>query len=117
MPANLYLQNLYCSNNCAVKYINEQKKAISILCNLPIVFEKNFWIQIKYLLDVMAQRYIFSQLEMPQIFDRSMQMYKKAYTMNNERCHFVHCIIRQKLRSADKKGQINIIKDQQGGKI
>ena len=66
----------------------------------------------KYLLDVMAHSYIFSQFEMPQIFDRSVQMYKKAYKMNNERCHFVHCIIRHKLRTADKNGQINIIKDQ-----
>ena len=81
MPANLYLQNLYCSNNCAVKYINEQKKAISILCNLLIVFGKNFWIQIKYLLDVMAHSYIFSQFKMPQIFDRSVQIYIKAYSM------------------------------------
>ena len=54
---------------------------------------------------------------MPQIFDRSVQMYKKAYKMNNEPCHFVHCIIRHKLRSADKKGQIDIIKDQRGGRI
>ena len=52
----------------------------------------------------MANSDIFFQCKMPQIFDRSMKMYIKAYSMKNEHCNFVHFIFRHKLRSADKKG-------------
>ena len=47
---------------------------------------------------------IFFPCKIPRIFDGSVQMYKKAYSMKNEHCNFVHFIFRHKLRSADNKG-------------
>ena len=57
----------------------------------------------KYLARCNGKQWYIFPCKIPRIFDGSVQMYKKAYSMKNEHCNFVHFIFRHKLRSADKK--------------